>query len=198
MARISSIAKPYSRAEQRQRGRMARREMRRIAPELGGADGERFRVRRLDDQQPAADAARATASREEREERIDRQVLDDVHRHDGADRAIGDVRETSGTPATDASMPARDEIGDRALVRIEAARGDARVAAGDQKLAAPAADVDQRLCSCASADVIGDVDRRRAARLPAGGRGNRLQRGSTTPRTGFVTSRTRTATVSIF
>jgi len=39
--------------QQRQRRRMTRREVGWIAPEFGGADGERFGVRRFDDQQSA-------------------------------------------------------------------------------------------------------------------------------------------------
>src|SRR4051794_40871596 len=40
-------------AEKCQSGGMARREVGRIAPEFRGADGERFRIRRFDDQQSA-------------------------------------------------------------------------------------------------------------------------------------------------
>src|SRR5437588_10596464 len=60
--------------EERQRGGVARREVRRVAPELGAADEERLGVRRLDHQQSAG-SQRARRLREEREERVDRQML---------------------------------------------------------------------------------------------------------------------------
>src|SRR5205085_10261977 len=69
--------KPVLSCEQRQRGRMSRREMCWITPEFRSAHEERFRVRRFYHQQSAA-AERARGLSEKREERFDRKMFDDV------------------------------------------------------------------------------------------------------------------------
>jgi len=69
-------------------------------------------------------------------------VLDDMHRHDGAERSVRDRREAFRDAGERDVEPTRAQIGHGALVRVEPARFDTRFAQRRKQLAAAATDVD--------------------------------------------------------
>jgi hypothetical protein len=135
---------------------MPRRDVRRIAPEIRRRRKNRLRVRRLDHQQ-AARTQHTRGFAKEREQRVDGQVFDDMHRQHAAKRIVRERCKTLGNGGQRDFESALLQVGDGALVRIDAARFDSCFATRREEFTAATTDVEHRLMICGETHVVHDV-----------------------------------------